>query len=232
MALPEAFSAVAAALPHNFDQFAQHLPNEWIAEALEATGTATVRKRRLPAEQVLWLVLGMALMRNQSVRRLAALLDIALPSKTGRYAAPSALVQARQRLGSAPVEYLFALTGGWWATQSADSDRWRGLGVYAMDGTTVRGPDSPENWKAFGGQIGNGTRAGSGYPTARIVALMAVRSHVLAAMRVGSYRTGEVRLARELWDDIPAVRSSSSTRTSSSPPNSPGWVEMEQTDIG
>jgi len=203
MALPEAFSAVAAALPRSFEQLGQHLPTEWIAEALEATGTATVRKRRLPAEQVLWLVLGMALMRNQSVQRLAALLEIALPSKTGRSAASSALVQARQRLGSAPLEYLFGLTGGRWAARSADSDRWRGLGVYAMDGTTVRVPDSPENWTAFGGQVGNGTRSGSGYPTARVVALMAVRSHVLAAMRVGGYSRGEVTLARELWDDVP-----------------------------
>jgi Insertion element 4 transposase N-terminal/Transposase DDE domain len=204
MSLLEAFSTVPAALPGNFDQLAQHLPEEWVAEALEVTGTATIRKRRLPAEQVLWLVLGMALMRNQSVQRLAALLDIALPSRTGRLAAPSALVQARQRLGAAPLEYLFAMTAARWGARSADSARWRGLGVYAMDGTTVRVPDSPENWTVFGGQVGNGMRAGSAYPTARVVALMAVRSHVLAGMRFGSYSTGEVTLARELWADVPA----------------------------
>ena len=203
MGLSEAFSSVPPAIPGGFDQFAESLPAEWIAEALEATGTATVRKRRLPAEQVLWLVLGMALMRNQSVQRLAAMLDIALPSKTGRLVAPSALVQARQRLGAAPLEHLFSRTGSFWAARSATSERWRGLSVYAMDGTTVRVPDSPENWEAFGGQVSNGTRAGSAYPTVRIVALMAARSHVLAAMRFGSYATGELTLARELWADVP-----------------------------
>ncbi|MEW5928160.1 MAG: transposase domain-containing protein [Gemmatimonadota bacterium] len=32
---------------------------------LHATGTATPRKRRLPAEQVIWLGLGMALYRDR-----------------------------------------------------------------------------------------------------------------------------------------------------------------------
>lgn len=229
MGLSEAFSTVPAALPGSFDQLAQHLPEEWVAEALEATGTATIRKRRLPAEQVLWLVLGMALMRNQSVQRLAALLDIALPSKTGRLAVPSALVQARQRLGAAPIEYLFGLTGARWAGRSADADRWKGLGVYAMDGTTVRVPDSPENWVTFGGQVGNGTRAGSAYPTARVVALMAVRSHVLAAMRVGKLQHGRgdlgaravgrrpSRLAHHRRQELPDSRGAQSARR--------GWHE-------
>jgi len=34
----------------------EHLPIEWIEEALASTGTASIRKRRLPAEQVVWLV--------------------------------------------------------------------------------------------------------------------------------------------------------------------------------
>jgi hypothetical protein len=204
MRLEDAFALVPAALPSNFDRFARHLPVEWIEEALFATGTASVRRRRLPAEQVLWLVIGIALMRNESVERVAALLDIALPSKTGRLAVPSSLVQARQRLGEEPVEYLFSATASKWSSRSAEADRWRGLAVYAMDGSTVRVPDSHENWDAFGGQVGTTKRAGSAYPTVHVVGLMAVRSHVLAALRFGSYATGEVTLARELWPDIPA----------------------------
>ena len=59
--------AATAALPRpeNLGAFAKHLPDEWIEQALLATGTATVRKRRLPAEQVVWLVLGMALFRER-----------------------------------------------------------------------------------------------------------------------------------------------------------------------
>ena len=41
--------------PPELDAFRKHLPREWIEEALRATGTATLRRRRLPAEQVVWL---------------------------------------------------------------------------------------------------------------------------------------------------------------------------------
>lgn len=203
MRLDQAFTIVPAALPGSFDQFAKHLTPDWVDDALILTGTATVRRRRLPAEAVVWLLIGIALMRNESIERVAALLGVALPSTTGELVARSALTQARQRLGEAPMEYIFSATAAEWAAHSAERHRWKGLALYALDGSTIRVPDSHENWKAFGGQQGNGTRAGSAYPTVRALALMAVRSHVIAAMRIGSYRTGEVTLAKELWADVP-----------------------------
>lgn len=203
MRFEHAFQIVPEVLPGSFDQFARHLTADWIDDALILTGTATLRRRRLPAEAVVWLLVGIALMRNQSIERVAALLGVALPSTTGELVARSALTQARQRLGEAPMEYLFAATGAEWAARGADAHRWRGLSLYAMDGSTLRVPDSRENWEAFGGQQGNGARAGSAYPTVRAVALMALRSHVIAAMRFGSYQTGEVTLARELWAEVP-----------------------------
>lgn len=69
-------------------------------------GTATVRRRRLPADQVLWLVVGMALLRNESIERVAAMLNLALPTGTrGDAVAKSALSQARRRLGEEPLAY-------------------------------------------------------------------------------------------------------------------------------
>ena len=44
----------------------------------KATGTATVRRRRLPAEQVVWLVLGMGIYRNKPITEIVAELDLAL----------------------------------------------------------------------------------------------------------------------------------------------------------
>ena len=202
--LEEALAAVPGALPEKFDAFSRHLTVEWIDDALEATGTATIRRRRLPADQVLWLVVGMALMRNESIERVAALLNLALPTKKGdALVVRSALTQARQRLGDEPVEYLFSKTASEWATRSASAHLWRGLQLYAMDGSTLRVPDSAENWQKFGGQVGNGERAGSAYPMVRVLALMAVRSHLLAAVRFGAYEVGEVTLAKDLWADIP-----------------------------
>jgi transposase len=60
-------AAAAFPRPEKLTAFAAHLPQEWIEKALQATGTATLRKRRLPAEQVVWLVLGMALFRDRSI---------------------------------------------------------------------------------------------------------------------------------------------------------------------
>jgi hypothetical protein len=203
MRLADALVTVPQFVPGKYEDFQQHLSPEWVEDALAATGTATIRRRRLPAEQTVWLLIGMAMMRNESVERVAARFNIALPDKSGSLAAPSGLIQARQRLGADPVEYLFTRSAEVWAHRSADEHRWRGLALYAMDGTTLRVADSPESWTEFGGSTGNGKRAGSAYPTVRVVALMAVRSHLLAALRFAAYDVGEVTLARELWPELP-----------------------------
>jgi hypothetical protein len=101
------------------------------------------------------------------------MLGLSLPSARGDTAAKSGIAQARKRLGEEPLAYLFTTTADRWAIQSADRHRWRGLSLHGLDGTTLRAPDSPENWAAFGGQCGNGTRNGSAYPMVRFVAVMA-----------------------------------------------------------
>jgi hypothetical protein len=145
----------------------------------------------------------MALLRNQSNERVVALLDLALPSEKGDSAAKSAITQARQRLGEEPMAYLFVTTADRWAQASARRHQWRGLALYGVDGTTNRVPDSPENWKAFGGQCGNGSRNGSAYPMVRIVALMALRSHLVASWQFADYATGETTLFNGLWQELP-----------------------------
>ena len=51
----------------SFEVFADSLDRHWIEAALAATGSATVRRRKLPAEQVVWIVIGMALFRDRSI---------------------------------------------------------------------------------------------------------------------------------------------------------------------
>src|SRR5512138_427352 len=88
-----------------FERMQASIDPEWIEEALQATGTATLRRRRLPAEQVIWLVLGMALHRNRPIDEVVAKLDLALPGPRGATPAPSAVVKARQRLGAEPMRW-------------------------------------------------------------------------------------------------------------------------------
>ena len=89
--------------PESFVRLVGSIDADWIEEALEATGTATIRRRRLPAEQVVWLVLGMALLRRMSIEQVLRYLHLALPGSRGVTVAPSAIVQARARLGSEPM---------------------------------------------------------------------------------------------------------------------------------
>jgi hypothetical protein len=185
-----------------FERFRASIEPEWIEQALLATGTATIRKRRLPAEQVVWLVLGMALFRDLSIEEVVRQLEIALPSGKGGEVAPSAIAQARSRLGAEPMEWLFGKTGARWGHESAARRRWRGLALYGVDGTTVRVPDSDANRLQFG-PTGAGHRGMSGYPLVRLVTLMALRSHLLVSARLGPYGTGEVSYAAEMWSQVP-----------------------------
>jgi hypothetical protein len=199
----EALAYTASVTSGTYTTFRQHLDPAWIEEALAATETATLRKRRLPAEQVIWLVVGMALVRDRSIHDVVRQLDLAMPSRDGmRTVASSAVSQARARLGPEPLEWLFERTSAEWAHRSADRDRWRGLALYGLDGTTLRVHDSPENRVHFGGQNGRWDST-SGYPLVRLVTVMALRSHLIAAACFGPYGTAENQFAKPLWDSIP-----------------------------
>ena len=114
MHLQKVLSEVAAVTPEQFDDFRDHIDPEWVEEALQATGTATLRRRRLPAEQVVWLIIAMALFRNRSIAEIVDKLDLALPGRSSTVA-PSAIPQARARLGAKPLEWLFARCAQEWA---------------------------------------------------------------------------------------------------------------------
>jgi hypothetical protein len=189
----------------SFALFAHTLDPEWIAHALQATGKASVRRRKLPAEYVVWLVIGMAMLRDRSIQEVVRHLDLVLPGSDRARPSVSggAIVQARDRLGPQPLAWLFEHTAAGWATASADEHRWRGLAVFGVDGTTLRVPDSPENDAAFGRPGTSRGGAAAGYPQLRLVALMVLRSHLLAALALGPYRDGELTLAEDLWPKLP-----------------------------
>lgn len=201
--------------PESFDDFRRHIDPAWIVEALDATGTATIRRRRLPADQVVWIVLGMALLRDRSIVEVVDRLDIALPGSASQcsrlrrsargYSAVvsgAAIVKARDRLGDEPMGWLFGKSARSWAHGSADRHRWRGLAIYGVDGTTLRVPDSDENREHFGLAKG-GARGPSAYPMVRLVTLMALRSHLIAAAAFGPYSKGEHTYASALWPSVP-----------------------------
>ena len=191
-------------------KFGTAINAQWVDDALERTGTMSVRRRRLPARLVVWLVIAMALFRDCAIRTVATHLGLSTPwgkvrsGHRDRAVAPSAVSKARQRLGHEAMRLIFERSAQEWAEPVADADRWRGLSMWGMDGTTLNVPDTIDNEQAFG-LPGTG-RGRPGYPQVRLVALMALRSHVLAGANFGPFRgkqTGEQALAEDLWPLIP-----------------------------
>jgi len=208
MALYDAFQyTLAGDEPAVFDQFTATLDPDWIHECLLQTGKVSVRRRDMPAPLVVWLVIAMGLLRYLSIAEVVAHLGIRAPNgrkPRKRRLASSSIAEARDRLGAEPVEWIFRETAQRWGIETAEEYRWRGLSLFASDGTTLRVQDTPENRAEFG--LPSSGRGQSGYPQVRVVGLMGARTHTLVGAAIGpcrGKRSGEQSLARRLWQLLP-----------------------------
>ncbi|TPG53574.1 transposase domain-containing protein, partial [Ewingella americana] len=59
---------VVDAFSSEIDAFSRSLDPLWIHQALTACQKASIRRRRLPAEQAVWLILMMGLLRDLSIK--------------------------------------------------------------------------------------------------------------------------------------------------------------------
>lgn len=191
---------------HSFadlNTFSQNIPVEWVESALELSSKATIRRRRLPSEQVLWLVIGMALFRNEPVNEVARRLNICANGLANEaLLARSGLSEARQRLGEEPLQWLFKRTGRHWGRERYPQDDWHGLQVLAVDGALFRTPDTPGLREHFGSGNTSNERQ-TPFPMMRLVALMNVRSHIILDAQLSPYRRSEMRLADGFTAQIP-----------------------------
>ncbi len=109
MFLSQALDSIQSFSSEQFQSLSEYLSPDLIKSSLERSGTATIRKRRLPLEMMIWSVVGMALFRHIPMSQIVNQLDIVLP-ENWPFVAPSAVVQARQRLGEEPVKEVFEQT--------------------------------------------------------------------------------------------------------------------------
>ncbi len=56
----------------DYESVVKAIDPEWIEQSLLATSKASIRRRRLPAEQAVWLVIWMGLIRNQSIKEVCS----------------------------------------------------------------------------------------------------------------------------------------------------------------
>lgn len=192
-------------LSASFEGLKSHVGLDWIEDALARNGVASVRKRKLPSDQVVWLVIGMALYRDRPIPEVVNRLNLVLPDRNGdrQDITKGAISGARSRVGAGPLEDLFGMTSRHWALESADRYRWRGLMVLGADGTTLRIPDSEENREAFHLPGHNPTKKSSGYPQIRVAGLMVLRSHLLLDFDFTDCKTGEGPLTKPLIERVP-----------------------------
>lgn len=186
----------------SFASVAEAIEPQWIEESLFTTNKASIRRRRLPAQQTIWLVIMMGLMRNKSIKEVCSSLDIALQSGDNQgwsHVAPSVLSDCRKRLGESPMAYLFKIANLAWSEHDIPSDNALGLNILAVDGTVFRCQDSPENAEEFGFI----SKTVKPYPQLRMVGLMSTTTRMLLGAQFDACNVGEITLARRLFDDVP-----------------------------
>lgn len=175
------------------------VPRYVVDEVLAETDRREKRTRSLPAHLVVYFVMALALFRDgyeEVIRHLVHGLRFARTwSREWQVPTVSALCQARQRLGEAPMRGLFSrlatpLAGP--GTPGAWLGPWR---LMAIDGVMVDLPDTDANLTAYPKTVG-GTRRP--FPQAKIVALGECGSHAVLDAQIGSIRHGERELATPL----------------------------------
>lgn len=185
----------------SYDSVMEAIDSEWIEQSLLASNKASIRNRRLPAQQAVWLVLWMGLIRNQSIKEVCSSMDIALQSGDSIWSrvAPSVLTDCRRRLGEAPMSYLFKSTVSAWLKQALGENNDLGLTTLAVDGTVFRCQDSEENAQEFGFI----SKIHKPYPQLRLVSLISTETRMVLGAAFDSCHVGEVTLAQRLVQDAP-----------------------------
>ncbi|EAB2013420.1 IS4 family transposase [Salmonella enterica] len=199
MELSQALSIIQLTAPERARSLSELIPAELIQEAFRLTDTVTLRKRKLPLESMIWLIVGMSVFCDRPMTDIVNLMDIT--DRTGApFTARSSVIQRRKKLGESAVRALFDITQDYW-NQQALHPQWHGLNLFTVDGVVWRTPDTQENNTAFS-KHGNQHKEGH-YPQVRMVCLMELSSHLINASAFDSENVSEMRLAAQLTDKTP-----------------------------
>ena len=175
-------------------EIAECLTSASFADSARATPTAFTRTRQLPLPRlVAFLINGP---RAGLQPELAAFFDHALQSDQDQVPTKSALCQARSQLRPDAIRALLR-TSEQSLVRHCEAERWHGFRVLALDGSTLRTPNSPECAQYFGGMQPG---AGAFRPLARASALFDVARDSFADAVLGGYGDDERLLASAHFD--------------------------------
>jgi hypothetical protein len=173
------------------------VPEQRLAAILSRCGRASQRRRRLPAESVVWLVIAMALFAADSIPKVWRRLH---PTRDEPEPDDSAFTQARRRLGVAPLRRLFLETARPMATHRTRGASYRGWRLMGLDGTTLDLPDTPENALTFGRPTTG--RAAGAFPQVRLLALCELGTHAVCGLAIKPLSHGEPSMVGQLLDHL------------------------------
>jgi hypothetical protein len=180
-------------------------PRERVRSILAAEHRQSVRQRDLPMDVMVYYVIALGLFLPAAYEEVLRCLVEGLGWIEGvepvRVAGKSAIAQARRRLGSAPLEALYALSGPR-ATAATPGAFFRDLRLVSIDGSTLAVPDTPDNQAGFG-RAGS-ARSPAAFPALRFVALVETGTHLIFAAQMGRCSAHEVALGRQLLPRLTA----------------------------
>jgi len=178
---------------------AEAFPLDTVRTILKVTGREGKRKRLLPASMMVYYVIALGLFVGVGCREvLRRLLDGATwiwPNEI-RVATESAITQARQRLGSMPIERLYAEVVVPMARKMTRGAWYRAWRVVTLDGFILDVAESDENVKAFARP--GASRGNSAYPQTRVVGFVENGTHVFFGAQMDRCDVGETTIARRI----------------------------------
>lgn len=179
-------------------------PSDLIDRILFETKRGSKRKRRLPAPLMVYLIIALGLYLSEgcrSVLRRVAKRKRSWIDELDELCSESAISQARTRLGSEPIERLYAELVRPIATLETPGAWYRKWRVISLDGTTLDVADSEENDREFSRPgVSHGRSA---YPQIRLLTLMENATHVMFGAVMSGIKTGETRLVQQVVAKLP-----------------------------
>jgi hypothetical protein len=172
-----------------------------VHEILKELGLQGQRRRDLSAEVVFFYVLALCLYRTVSYEEVLRIVVEGLRAVYGDgisdvVPTKGAISRARARLGSLPLERMYAeqvqATGG----SDKPGVMYRGLRVVALDGSTLDVADEKANAQHYG--YPGASRGSAACPQLRFAALAECATHVMFGAEMGAYRVSEQELARDV----------------------------------
>jgi hypothetical protein len=191
--------------PHILATARDRIDPAWIDLALRNAGMLSVRRRKLPAEVVVWLIIGANLIAGMAFDEVVRHLGLTPPTRRASAQTPptsSAVSDARGRLGDVAMRELFAITSRHWRDLDDFTHlRFHGLQVLAADGFALRTADTSSNAAEFGKP--SSRRGDAAYPVVNAVAVIEVATHLVVDVELGSAKTSELAMFERLAGRLP-----------------------------